>query len=263
MIDLSRYQDNDANASALRLQERGDHPLVRNKIGIRYQDRFFRRRDWKEIQEIILKTSSHRRAFDKLSRRIAARLQSREKPVSAEKGAGRFEPAVGKRGLQKLYRRPFNADTGISPVVLGAPVSQPRIAYSVTTCETDFSIDNQYPAVVAIIIFQQFPWKNDLRRSNAPEKFQLASRLSQHSRHLIRNFAAAMAVQQQVRFHPGPAAFRNIFNELIGERTGFKKVLGEGDGGFCLFDFTENRRKNAIAILQDIDPVAAGNGRIR
>jgi|GEM_PF-3919813 len=218
--------------------------------------------DRQQVEQVILKTASHRGTFHKLRRCLALRLQTREKSVAAEQHAGRFKPAFRECGLQVFDRRTFDPNVGVSPAILRPAVSQPGVTDSISAGEADSTIDHQNAAMIAIVILQHFPRKNNLRCFDAAEKFQLAAGLVQYLRYVFRDLAGAVAVQQEVGFYSRPAAFGKALGKSVGQRAALEQILGEGDGGFGFPYFTEHCRENRIAIWQNVDLIAAGDGRV-
>ena len=92
--------------------------------------------------------SAERRALDYLRIEVSSRLELWKKKVIAEHFTGRFTPALDKRGLQLLNGRTFDSGIGVAPVAAG---------------KADSTVDNEYAAMIAIIVIQQLPWRDELK----------------------------------------------------------------------------------------------------
>src|SRR4029079_10322843 len=213
-ITSGRNEDDHTNASGRRLQQRRDHMVIRNEIGIGDQNRSFRPGNSQQVENVILKAPADRGTFDKLQRSSAAGFKPRENTLAAEEVACGLQPALGESGLQITHRRAFDPNVGIAPVVRRYSVPQPIVGEGVATREPDLTIDHQDAPMVAVIVFYELPWKNHLRRLNAAKVFELATGLAHGRGQVVGGIAATLAVEQDIDFNAGLAALSETAREL-------------------------------------------------
>src|SRR5687767_14876700 len=95
--------------------------------------------------------------------------------IAAEQGPGRLEPTLRKRALKIFYDRTLDPRIGFPPVICGAAVSGPGFTDSIPASEADPSIDHENTAMVAIVVFQQLPNEDHLRRFDPAKQLHLTT----------------------------------------------------------------------------------------
>src|SRR6185503_5089124 len=87
--------------------------------------------------------------------------------------SGRLQPTLRKRSLEIFYQRTLDTRIGFPPVICRAPVSGPGFTDSIAAGESDPSIDHENTAMVAIVVSQQLPKEDYLRRFDPAKQLHL------------------------------------------------------------------------------------------
>ena len=116
--------------------------------------------------------------------------------------------------------------------------------------------------MIAIVILHQFPWKDDLRCSDATKILELASGLAHHCRYFFRSFTAAVTIQQDINLDSRLAPFSKAQRKFTSERAAFKEILSEGDTRFGVFYLPQHRWKSRIAVVEHGDFITADDGSV-
>ena len=102
--------------------------------------------------------------------------------------------------------------------------------------------------MAAIIVFQQFPWKNDALRFHATKMFHATAGVFHRFDDVGRRLGRSVAVQQNINDDALPASFRKRLRQFMRDRAVFNEILREGDCGFGASDLAQHDGERSITV---------------
>src|SRR5207244_13518460 len=117
---------------------------------------------------------------------------------------------------------------------------------------TDPTVNEQDTTLIAIIIFQQFPGKDDLWRFDYAKVIHLTSGVEHCLRDIISR-VGSVAIQENVSLDADSTSFGKGLRELVSYRADFIEVLRKRDRVFGGLYVPQHRGERLIAIQQDLD----------
>src|SRR5688572_14863348 len=108
---------------------------------------------------------------------VSLRLDHGKIVVAAQHVPRCFAPAFDEGRLQLVDDWTLGSCVRIAPMVVGSAVAGPCFADAVTSRKADFSVDNQNAAVIAMIVAQQLPRRDELQYLDASKPFHAAAGL--------------------------------------------------------------------------------------
>ena len=102
--------------------------------------------------------------------------------------------------------------------------------------------------MVTVVVFQELPWEENLRRLDSPKELHLTPGIFHYRRDITGYFARTLAIDQNMNLDARPTAFGKSLRKIVGYGTGFVEILGKGDGGSRALYITQHDGKSLIAV---------------
>ena len=236
-----------------------DHGVVGHEVGVGDVNGVPRRGESQQEHRIHRGAAARRGAAHHLGVDVTLRLEAAAREIfgPSERDARRLQPVFGKRALQLLDHRPFDPDIGVPPVSFLAPVTAPLAADARAARHANHAVDHEDAAMIAIV------HPIDGERAQRPEALDPAADAFHRLAKLRGHRQRAHGVEQHVDLDAGRATLGQRPGDLLGGLAVLEDVLGVVDGATRAANQRDLRRKDLLAVQQDLHAVAADDSRAR